>query len=70
MATVKVSKKEEFERAVRNNEEKIIVTGDLADKIISAQKKKYVAKNIIDTVKKDYDISISTRFGTVEFTRR
>lgn len=46
MSVVKVSTKEEFERAVSNNEEKIIVTGDLAEKIISSHKKKAVAKTV------------------------
>lgn len=44
MATVTVSTKEELETAVKNNTDKIIITGDLAQKIISAQKKKSVAK--------------------------
>lgn len=46
MATVKVSTKEELETAVKNNTDKIIITGDLAQKIISAQKKKSVAKKV------------------------
>ena len=33
-------------RAVRNNEGKIIVTGDLAEKIIYAHKKKSTAKKV------------------------
>ena len=46
MATVTVSTKEELETAVKNNSDKIIITGDLAQKIISAQKKKSVAKKV------------------------
>ena len=46
MATVTVSTKEELETAVKNNSDKIIITGDLAWKIISAQKKKSVAKKV------------------------
>lgn len=46
MATVTVSTKEELETAVKNNTDKIIITGDLAQKIISAQKKKSVAKKV------------------------
>ncbi len=46
MATVTVSTKEEFERAVNNNEDKIIVTGTMAQKIIDARKKKSAGKKI------------------------
>ena len=46
MTTVTVSTKEELESAVKNNTDKIIITGDLAQKIISAQKKKSVAKKV------------------------
>ena len=46
MATVTVSTKEELETAVKNNTDKIIITGDLAQKIISGQKKKSVAKKV------------------------
>ena len=46
MATVTVSTKEELETAVKNNSDKIIIIGDLAQKIISAQKKKSVAKKV------------------------
>ena len=44
MKTVEVSTKADFEQAVKNNVERIIVTGDLAKDIISAQKKKAVGK--------------------------
>ncbi|MCR5218981.1 hypothetical protein [Treponema sp.] len=46
MTTLTVSTKEELETAVKNNTDKIIITGDLAQKIISGQKKKSVAKKI------------------------
>lgn len=46
MATVTVRTKEELESAAKNKEDKIIITGDLANKIIKAQKKKSVAKKI------------------------
>ena len=46
MKTVEVSTKADFEKAVKNNVERIIVTGDLAKDIISAQKKKSVGKKI------------------------
>ncbi|MCH5283914.1 MAG: hypothetical protein J1E59_09725 [Treponema sp.] len=46
MKTVEVSTKADFEKAVKNNVERIIVTGDLAREIISAQKKKSVGKKI------------------------
>ena len=46
MKTVEVSTKADFEQAVKNNAERIIVTGDLAREIISAQKKKSVGKKI------------------------
>ena len=46
MKTVEVSTKADFEQAVKNNAERIIVTGDLAKDIISAQKKKSVGKKI------------------------
>lgn len=46
MKTVEVSTKADFEKAVKNNVERIIVTGDLAKNIISAQKKKSVGKKI------------------------
>ena len=46
MATVTVRTKEELESAVKNKEDKIIITGDLASKIIKAQKKKSVAKKV------------------------
>ena len=46
MKTVEVSTKADFEQAVKNNVERIIVTGDLAKDIISAQKKKSVGKKI------------------------
>ena len=44
MKTVEVSTKADFEQAVKNNVERIIVTGDLAKEIIAAQKKKAVGK--------------------------
>lgn len=46
MQVVNVTTKDELERAVKNNTEKIVITGDLAKKIISAQKKKSVAKKV------------------------
>lgn len=46
MKTVEVSTKADFEQAVKNNAERIIVTGDLAKDIISAQKKKSVGKKV------------------------
>lgn len=46
MKTVEVSTKADFEKAVKNNVERIIVTGDLAKDIISAQKKKSVGKKV------------------------
>lgn len=46
MATVTVSTKEELEKAVNNNVDKIIITGDMASKIIRSQKKKSVAKKV------------------------
>lgn len=46
MATVTVRTKEELESAVKNKEDKIIIVGDLASKIIKAQKKKSVAKKV------------------------
>lgn len=46
MKIVEVSTKADFEKAVKNNAERIIVTGDLAKDIISAQKKKSVGKKI------------------------
>lgn len=46
MKTVEVSTKADFEQAVKNNAERIIVTGDLAKEIISAQKKKSVGKKV------------------------
>ena len=46
MKTVEVSTKADFEKAVKNNVERIIITGDLAKDIISAQKKKSVGKKI------------------------
>lgn len=46
MKTVEVSTKADFEQAVKNNAEQIIVTGDLAREIISAQKKKSVGKKV------------------------
>ena len=46
MYTVTVSTKEEFERAVNNKIDKIIITGSLAQKIIAAQKKKSIGKKI------------------------
>ena len=46
MATVTVSTKEELEKAVNNNVDKIIITGDMAGKIIRSQKKKSVAKKV------------------------
>ena len=46
MKTVEVSAKADFEKAVKNNVERIIVTGDLAREIISAQKKKSVGKKV------------------------
>lgn len=49
MGTVTVSTKEEFENAVERKAERIIVTGDLAEKIISAQKKKDAGKKIAGT---------------------
>lgn len=39
MATVTVSTKEELEKAVNNNVDKIIITGDMASKIIRSQKR-------------------------------
>ena len=44
MKTVEVSTKVDFEKAVKNNAERIIVTGDLAKEMIAAQKKKAVGK--------------------------
>lgn len=46
MQTVTVSTKEEFESAVNNGVEKIIITGDLAQSIIKAQKKKSVGTKV------------------------
>lgn len=46
MQTVTVSTKEAFEKAVNSKAEKIIVTGDFAQKIISAQNKKSIGKKI------------------------
>lgn len=46
MSTVTVKTKEELERAVKNREEKIIIRGTLASKIIRNQKKKSLAKKI------------------------
>ena len=46
MTTVTVSTKDELENAVRNNAEKIIITGSLAKEIAKAQKKKSVAKKV------------------------
>ena len=46
MATVTVSTKEELENAVKNMDEKIIITSDMAKKIIQAHKKKSVAKKV------------------------
>lgn len=46
MTTVTVSTKDELENAVRNNAEKIIITGNLAKEIAKAQKKKSVAKKV------------------------
>lgn len=46
MAIVTVSTKEELEKAVNNNVDKIIITGDMASKIIRSQKKKSVAKKV------------------------
>lgn len=46
MTTVTVSTKDELENAVRNNVEKIIITGNLAKEIAKAQKKKSVAKKV------------------------
>ena len=46
MKTVEVSTKADFEKAVKNNVERIIVTGDLAKEMIAAQKKKAVGKKI------------------------
>lgn len=46
MATVTVSTKDELESAVKNNAEKIIITGDLAKEIAKVQKKKSVAKKV------------------------
>ena len=46
MATVTVSTKEELEKAVNNNVDKIIITGDMASKIIRSQKKKSVTKKV------------------------
>ncbi|QTQ17290.1 hypothetical protein [Treponema parvum] len=46
MSTVTVRTKEDLESAVKNKEDKIIITGDLASKIIKAQKKKSVAKKL------------------------
>ena len=46
MQVVNVTTKDELERAVKNNTEKIVITGDLAKKIISTQKKKSVAKKV------------------------
>ena len=40
MSTITVRTKEELETAVKNNTDKIIITGDVAQKIISGQKKK------------------------------
>ena len=46
MATITVNTKEELEKAVNNNVERIIITGDMAERIIKAQKKKSVAKKV------------------------
>lgn len=46
MAAVTVRKKEELESAVNNCEDVIVIAGDLAQQIISEQKKKSVAKNV------------------------
>lgn len=46
MNTVTVSTKEEFEKAVNNGVDKIIITGNLAQEIIKAQKKKDVGKKV------------------------
>lgn len=46
MSTVTVRTKEELERAVKNREEKIIIRGPLASKIIQNKKKKSIAKKI------------------------
>ena len=46
MATVTVSTKDELESAVKNNAEKIIITGNLAKEIAKAQKKKSAAKKV------------------------
>lgn len=46
MSTVTVKTKEELERAVKDNEEKIIISGDLANKIIKKLQKKAVAKKL------------------------
>ena len=46
MSTVTVRTKEELERAVKNREEKIIIQGPLASKIIQKNKKKSLAKKI------------------------
>ena len=44
MQVVNVTTKDELERAVKDNAEKIVITGDLAKKIISTQKKKSIVK--------------------------
>lgn len=46
MSTITVSTKNEFEKAVKNNAEKIIVKGALAQEIIKAQKKKDIGKKV------------------------
>ena len=46
MSTITVSTKDEFEKAVKNNAEKIIVKGALAQEIIKAQKKKDIGKKV------------------------
>ena len=46
MQTVTVSTKEAFEKAVNSKAEKIIVTGNFAQKIISTQNKKSIGKKI------------------------
>jgi len=46
MVIVTVNTKEEREKAVNNNVDKIIITGDMASKIIRSQKKKSVAKKV------------------------
>lgn len=46
MNTITVTNKEDFEKAVNEQADKIIITGDFAKSIISTQKKKNVSKKV------------------------